>query len=421
MANEFRKVTDQNGVDHPVCDDTRVAWADAGKSVKRNEIVFSATSGSKNNVTWTVNEDKSIRVVTGSGGASANTTITLMSNVTDKIGNGETRVISGCPSGGSWQSYCIYIDQTGASADTGNGAIITLNGTGTQFMSIFVANGANIDKTFYPMLTKVGVPTTPYVEPIPDNTELMTWEANGVLGASNIVKIKDGFTTVTDHDVTFTLNDDSSFTVDGTATGDMASCEFADILPIIPSFILTGCPSGGSNSTYRIQIRWYKNGTWTASAYDYGDGYVFTEQNATNYDGFKLAMQVAVNTQVTDMVMKPQISPSKQVPFTPYAMTNRELTKAVQPFDFSVLNLSTTSIASIIANTPINLFKVIAFYNAPTDKPADTSNGFGMAIIIKAAEDLGYARVVYMIGNNYYFGLYDKTNSSITWSKVTTT
>jgi len=27
MANEFRKVTDLNGVNHPVCDDTRVDWA----------------------------------------------------------------------------------------------------------------------------------------------------------------------------------------------------------------------------------------------------------------------------------------------------------------------------------------------------------------------------------------------------------
>ena len=105
--------------------------------------------------------------------------------------------------------------------------------------------------------------------------------------------------------------------------------------------------------------------------------------------------------------------------YVPYVMTNKELTEKVAPFDFAVLNLTSTSLASFITSGPINLFKIIAFYNAPTDKPTGTSNGFGMAIIIKAAEDLGYARVIYMIGSNYYFGVYDKTNSAITWSHIT--
>ena len=38
MANEFRKVTDQNGVDHPVTDDTRVTWTANGVLGAKNRF-----------------------------------------------------------------------------------------------------------------------------------------------------------------------------------------------------------------------------------------------------------------------------------------------------------------------------------------------------------------------------------------------
>ena len=47
MANEFRKVTDQNGVDHPVTDDTRVTWTANGVLGAKNIFNFAnVVSGS---------------------------------------------------------------------------------------------------------------------------------------------------------------------------------------------------------------------------------------------------------------------------------------------------------------------------------------------------------------------------------------
>ena len=107
--------------------------------------------------------------------------------------------------------------------------------------------------------------------------------------------------------------------------------------------------------------------------------------------------------------------------FEPYAMTNQQLTQALNPFGFEFLDLSSKSIASMLADANTHTLKIVAFNKAPSDAPTGTGNGFGMAIIIKASADVGYSRVIYMINSNYYMGQYDKTNKVVIWSKLTTT
>lgn len=77
MANEFRKVTDQNGVDHPVCDDTRVNWSNYAKTGVHNAFVYpylvsSGTLGT--NVAYSVKNNGKINL---NGTASANDEINL--------------------------------------------------------------------------------------------------------------------------------------------------------------------------------------------------------------------------------------------------------------------------------------------------------------------------------------------------------
>ncbi len=62
MANEFRKVTDQNGVDHPVTDDNRVTWAANAVLGAKNLLNNTVQTKTEGGVTFTVNEDKTITV-----------------------------------------------------------------------------------------------------------------------------------------------------------------------------------------------------------------------------------------------------------------------------------------------------------------------------------------------------------------------
>ena len=68
MANEFRKVTDQNGVDHPVTDDNRVDWASYAKTGVHNRFNYDS---------W-----ENIEITNGSG-VFENNGVTLTASASD--------------------------------------------------------------------------------------------------------------------------------------------------------------------------------------------------------------------------------------------------------------------------------------------------------------------------------------------------
>lgn len=68
MANEFRKVTDQNGVDHPVTDDNRVDWASYAKTGVHNRFNYDS---------W-----ENIEIINGSG-VFENNGVTLTASASD--------------------------------------------------------------------------------------------------------------------------------------------------------------------------------------------------------------------------------------------------------------------------------------------------------------------------------------------------
>ena len=80
--------------------------------------------------------------------------------------------------------------------------------------------------------------------------------------------------------VTYTLNADGSITTSGTTS---ATRVFKIPVTLVSGtqYAISGCPSGGSDSGYRVDIR--PAGTTTVSAIDYGDGATFTADQ-TAYD-----------------------------------------------------------------------------------------------------------------------------------------
>ena len=241
-----------------------------------------------------------------------------------------------------------------------------------------------------------------------------------VLGAKQLFKP----VPVTVNGVSVTVNSDGSVNASGNPEQTTSSVRIFSPSVLLKKGSYRATLISGTNlpSDAILRIATVIDGNWsTIATSEIGADAVFTLNDDVTPLGITIGMAVTSGTAINMSNIKVLITLASDTDrtFVPPAMTNEQLTNKVAPFDFAVLNLSSTSLASFIENGPINLFKIIAFYNAPTDKPSGTSSGFGMAIIIKAAEDLGYARVIYMIGSNYYFGVYDKTNSAITWSHIT--
>ena len=143
----------------------------------------------------------------------------------------------------------------------------------------------------------------------------------------------------TTNGITFTFADDGSVIANGTATenADFSVCVRTNFgtdkaLMLKPGiYAITGCPEGGSDSTYRIQVQF---GDKTELKYnlkaDYGKGFVFevTEEYA------KYACQIQCHVQkgytVTDLVFKPMlVLGSVLKEYQPYKLSRESLRKDI--------------------------------------------------------------------------------------------
>ena len=130
----------------------------------------------------------------------------------------------------------------------------------------------------------------------------------------------------TSNGVTFTINADRSISTSGTASANITSA-WIQMNYVVPSdpVILSGCPAGGADNKYRIDIL-DGNPTSSVIASDYGDGAVIKSSMFTNGIGLiRIRIQSGQNTD--GLVFKPMIRPASITDdtFVPYAPTNREL------------------------------------------------------------------------------------------------
>lgn len=105
--------------------------------------------------------------------------------------------------------------------------------------------------------------------------------------------------------ITFTVNEDGSVTVDGTATASAYLAINADLdafMRIGESYVLSGCPEGGSVNGYRLQL-WY-NGIG-AAGYDIGEGVtIIPDENITTAN---VAVYINSGVTVDDLTFYPMI------------------------------------------------------------------------------------------------------------------
>ena len=164
---------------------------------------------------------------------------------------------------------------SGGSADVGNREYVDKIVGGTVAWNQMVRDEASPNETEYADVVTVtdsvedaaGVKVK--IEPAQDlHGYDYPWPAGG---GKNLLEIT--ATTQTVNGVTFTINKDSagnivSVTVNGTATGNAYFAIKRNVDIKAGSYVMTGCPTGGSASTYSLSSQ--INSAWQGS--DYGDG-----------------------------------------------------------------------------------------------------------------------------------------------------
>lgn len=316
-----------------------------GKNLLENKATSLATNG----VTYTVNDDGS--VITN-GTATGSATLVLHDGLT--LTPSESVILSGCPSGGSSSGYFIALYNSSwanIAPDYGSGKTFTVPDDGIVNVRIRVLEGTTVSNlVFKPMIrlaTVTDVTYEPYVggqaSPNPSYPQEIESAENvdaGVFG-KNILKNHSG--TTTQNGITFTLIDDGSVIVNGTAT-DNAFMFLADQynvgvreLLLGKKLILSGCPSGGSSSTYRLQL-WNYDGK-KINAPDTGSGVTFT---FTNEDGnFNIVIIVYSGATVSNLVFKPmlrlaEVEDSTYEPYNKQPLTLNRVLRGIPVTDASL-------------------------------------------------------------------------------------
>lgn len=150
--------------------------------------------------------------------------------------------------------------------------------------------------------------------------------AVAALGAKNLLEYNE-YAPGAVNGVTYTINTDGTITVNGTPQGTSPSyvelklngnavniSQFCD-----GNHILSGCPAGGGDSTYRMYAA---RGAY--SRFDYGDGVLLTETAQTDV---RLVVYIANGFTANNLIFKPMIRRAEitDSAYAQYAPTNREL------------------------------------------------------------------------------------------------
>ena len=256
----------------------------------KNLLQNTATSQTTNGVTSIVNSDGSI---TCNGTATAITTFTI--NI-GEIPNG-IYIVSGCPNNGAYNTYRIDIRTSGNTTlkynseyvvDTGNGHLF--DSTDAHSAVIRIENGYTCNNlTFYPMIRKADIEddtyepyhapvTTPIYLPeqirkVGDEAEYISYAEQKLHRVRKNLLQNTGASRTTINGVTFTINSDGSIVCDGQTSSSTATLIFSNFLVPSGTYILTGCPNGGTErKTYKMLL--FINGAWFAN--DMGSGANFT-------------------------------------------------------------------------------------------------------------------------------------------------
>lgn len=210
-------------------------------------------------------------------------------------------------------------------------------------------------------------------------------KAGFLTGVRNLIPYPYYHTTKTVNGITFTDNGDGTITVNGTATGDAQFYFCLDIdasLKPNTTYTLSGCPSGGSASTFRLRAITDYPGDNATHVLDYGVGKSFT--TIGTYSHIRILIDVMNGATVNNLTFKPMLELGKLAhDFMPYHFGGAKDADTVDGWNFysSLSELGLTeatataeSIVNAMADNSMLLHKLSGTAtNAPIQFPYNYS------------------------------------------------
>lgn len=270
------------------------------KSVKgKNLLKNTATSKNAGGITFTVNNDGSVKV----NGTNTNTgQVDFRITEEHDILNAGNYIFSGLKSGASGV-YAMQLSLRRVRDDESLMLTVTNVEIETMLTEDYYINYARIiiqagvtvpNVTFYPMLRPASIADDTYVP-----YGLLRVKTSGKNLLKNIV------TSSTHRGVNYVVNEDKSITIKGTAT-ELGWRLIGTVLLDTGTYIVSGCPNGGSIDGYRVDLRYDKDGQSTVypESIDYGDGakITITEPTTVHY-----AIRLMTNVNYNNLTFYPMI------------------------------------------------------------------------------------------------------------------
>ena len=320
-----------------------------------NSTPYYHASRTINYVAWTINADGSVTANGTASGGNSNFACHSRNMELNKLvlPNGKY-ILSGCATGGSSSTWEIAVERTyNGSAETiainqSGDTEFTLNGDDYSADSVQVQlilrvrnNQQANNITFYPMIrlaNDTDATWTPYVETNKELTDnKVSWVENGLIGAKNLNSYPYYNTTKSSANVVWTDMGDGTVKAHGLANANSSfACHLrqpSNAYPLIlpnGKYKFTGCASGGSATTYRVDIGITKNGAYTELGKDIGDGVEITVNGDDYYTDrayIQISLIVISGYNAQNLMFKPMIRVAEDNDNTwqPYAPTNRDL------------------------------------------------------------------------------------------------
>ena len=288
-----------------------------------NYIENKASTQTVNGITFTVNDNKSVRI-NGTLSASSATFVLQDANEDEILNKLRGKFIF---SAGTYVGSSIWVSlrkTDGTHFDIHNASQMEVELTDELHLTgrVHVHVNSNISNVVIaPMLYKAelgsNLPYRPYNYQAIQNQ----LNAQGVLGAKNLLP---KFSSGTDHGITYTVDGDGVVTGNGTASDNNSTIGVKVSLKA-GNYILSGCPSGGSTNTYRINA-YLSTSPYTNYGNDTGEGLALSFTTDTT-----IMVQIVVKNgaSISNLTFKPmlRLASDPDDTYQPYAMTNRELTE----------------------------------------------------------------------------------------------
>ena len=234
----------------------------------KNLLKNTAKSTSYSDVQFTVNSDGTVDV--SSITTSTATRFLVIDTLTLDSGS---YVLTGADDLADYGDIRVYVDSDVYQCNTP----FTITESKTVVVRICVYTNRTLPNTIrvYPMLRYAEITDSSY-EPYKENVDerLIENKSNAAVNRSTLGYqcknlLKNNVVTKTVSGVTFTINDDKSITVNGTATAQISFMINDKVGLGIGNYILAGCPSGGSWNTFYLTA--YASSAWLKSP-DFGSG-----------------------------------------------------------------------------------------------------------------------------------------------------